>query len=360
MTDRYVVIGNPVAHSRSPFIHAAFARQTAQDDELRPPARARSTASNRPCAPSPLKAARGCNVTMPFKFDAFALVDEHTPRGALAGACNTLRFDAGRLARRQHRRRRAAARHRAQRRRRPGRPARAPDRRRRRRGRRARTAARGAAGTSSSSPTGPASVPCACCASIAPRPRRRAPAASICGPRRSPIAAEGLRRRRQCHGKQRARRRDAGRRPRRCDPARFAIDMMYGVPARGLHRLGHGTWRDRARRPRHAGRAGGGGLRAVRAASGRTPRRCWQRCASAWKTATREGVRRVDGPAGRARARFGPGAAAVLPAPRRADGGRRPAVDDLPALRDLAARDSRSGAWHGASNGSTTRASRRT
>jgi shikimate dehydrogenase len=90
--DRYVVIGNPVAHSRSPFIHSAFAAQTGQS----------MTYGRLPCAPDAFEPAlrrfaeeggRGCNVTMPFKFDAYRLTRRHTERGALAGACNALRLD---------------------------------------------------------------------------------------------------------------------------------------------------------------------------------------------------------------------------------------------------------------------------
>lgn len=94
MTDRYVVLGNPVAHSQSPFIHAEFARQTGQAmeygrllcplDAFEPTLRAFAE-----------EGGRGCNVTVPFKFDAFRLVDVHTPRALLAGACNTLRLDRG-------------------------------------------------------------------------------------------------------------------------------------------------------------------------------------------------------------------------------------------------------------------------
>jgi len=95
MTDRYVVMGRPVAHSQSPFIHAAFARQTGQDLEY----------GRIECAPDGFAATlrefaasggRGCNVTMPFKFDAYRLVHAHTERGAIAGACNTLRLDGDR------------------------------------------------------------------------------------------------------------------------------------------------------------------------------------------------------------------------------------------------------------------------
>lgn len=97
--DHYAVAGNPVEHSRSPFIHARFARQTGQDlayGRLLCPLDgfvrtlqdfAASTALGGP--------ARGCNVTVPFKFEAFQLAARRSERAELAQAANTLRFDAG-------------------------------------------------------------------------------------------------------------------------------------------------------------------------------------------------------------------------------------------------------------------------
>jgi shikimate dehydrogenase len=89
MPDRYAVIGHPIAHSKSPQIHAAFARATGQDLEY-----------ERILAPldgfaETLRAfaargGRGCNVTVPFKEQAFAVASTHAPRAALAGAVNTL------------------------------------------------------------------------------------------------------------------------------------------------------------------------------------------------------------------------------------------------------------------------------
>lgn len=90
---RYVVCGNPVAHSQSPFIHAAFAAQTGEPvvyDRLLC-ARDAFAATVRGFAAG---GGSGCNVTMPFKFDAWALADRHSARARLAGACNVLRFDA--------------------------------------------------------------------------------------------------------------------------------------------------------------------------------------------------------------------------------------------------------------------------
>ncbi|TDB02055.1 shikimate dehydrogenase [Halomonas marinisediminis] len=89
MTDRYCVFGHPVAHSRSPFIHAAFAEQTADTIEYTaieaprddfPGAWRRFTASG----------GRGANVTVPFKEEAFRLCDTLSERARRAGAVNTL------------------------------------------------------------------------------------------------------------------------------------------------------------------------------------------------------------------------------------------------------------------------------
>jgi len=90
---RYAVVGNPVAHSQSPFIHAAFAEQTGE-----PVAYERVLCPLDGFAPAlrdfAAGGASGCNVTMPFKFEAFERVARTTARARLAGACNTIRFDA--------------------------------------------------------------------------------------------------------------------------------------------------------------------------------------------------------------------------------------------------------------------------
>ena len=90
--DRYVVAGNPVEHSQSPFIHAEFARQTGQTLEygrlLWP--RDGFDESVRALAAS---GAKGCNITVPFKFDAFRAGQRCTERAALAQAANVLCFD---------------------------------------------------------------------------------------------------------------------------------------------------------------------------------------------------------------------------------------------------------------------------
>jgi shikimate dehydrogenase len=97
MTDRYAVVGNPVEHSRSPAIHAMFAEQTGQaltyERLLAPLDGLRDTL--RAFAAGGANEAKGCNITVPFKFDAFALSAVRTARASQAGAVNALRFDAG-------------------------------------------------------------------------------------------------------------------------------------------------------------------------------------------------------------------------------------------------------------------------
>ncbi len=91
MTDRYAVVGNPIAHSRSPAIHAQFALQTGQEliyERLLAPLDGFAATVEQ------FRAAggRGLNVTVPFKLDAFALAQERSERALAAGAVNTLIF----------------------------------------------------------------------------------------------------------------------------------------------------------------------------------------------------------------------------------------------------------------------------
>jgi shikimate dehydrogenase len=96
MTDRYAVVGNPIAHSKSPEIHAAFARQTGHDigysKLLAPLDGFRSTLETFRAA-----GGKGINVTVPFKLEAFDLADEVSQRAKDAEAANCLRFDNGRI-----------------------------------------------------------------------------------------------------------------------------------------------------------------------------------------------------------------------------------------------------------------------
>jgi shikimate dehydrogenase len=92
MPDKYAVIGNPVAHSKSPLIHAEFARQTGQDlvyTRLLAPTEAfRATAEA-------FRAGGGCglNVTLPFKLEAYRYATLLSERARAAQAVNTLKFD---------------------------------------------------------------------------------------------------------------------------------------------------------------------------------------------------------------------------------------------------------------------------
>lgn len=91
--DRYAVMGNPIAHSRSPDIHAAFARQTGERltyERILVPLDDFAGA----VATFEAEGGRGLNITVPFKQQAWALADSRSARAERAGAVNTLVFDA--------------------------------------------------------------------------------------------------------------------------------------------------------------------------------------------------------------------------------------------------------------------------
>ena len=91
MVDRYAVIGNPVAHSKSPWIHAEFARACGQDIEYQ---RIEAPLQGFAGAVDAFRAAggKGLNVTVPFKEAAYQYCDRLSTRARAAGAVNTLAF----------------------------------------------------------------------------------------------------------------------------------------------------------------------------------------------------------------------------------------------------------------------------
>ncbi len=96
MTDRYCVFGNPVAHSRSPAIHAAFAAATGQ--ALTYEARLAAVDGFREAVFNfRAEGGKGANVTVPFKEEAFRLSTRLSPRAERAGAVNTLAFAANEI-----------------------------------------------------------------------------------------------------------------------------------------------------------------------------------------------------------------------------------------------------------------------
>ncbi len=92
--DRYAVIGHPVSHSRSPYIHSRFAAQTGQSMSY-------TTIDAKPADFETTvrrffaEGGKGLNVTVPHKEAALQLADELTPRARRAGAVNVLALRAG-------------------------------------------------------------------------------------------------------------------------------------------------------------------------------------------------------------------------------------------------------------------------
>lgn len=97
MTDLYAVFGNPIAHSKSPDIHHAFAAQSGQAisyEKRLAELDGFATAMQQFLEDG----GQGANVTVPFKHDAYELVDELSDLAKRAGAVNTIeRLEGGKL-----------------------------------------------------------------------------------------------------------------------------------------------------------------------------------------------------------------------------------------------------------------------
>ncbi|WP_341936803.1 shikimate dehydrogenase [Marinimicrobium sp. C2-29] len=92
MTDTYAVFGNPINHSKSPYIHRHFAEQTGE-----PIAYTKQQVPEGEFEPAAetffAQGGKGLNVTVPFKLDAYRYAARLTPRARRAGAVNTLALE---------------------------------------------------------------------------------------------------------------------------------------------------------------------------------------------------------------------------------------------------------------------------
>lgn len=98
MTDLYAVVGNPIAHSKSPLIHRLFAEQTGQDlvyEALL--IDTEDTTFQFSISNLIARGYRGINITVPFKLDAFELADVLSSRAEMAHAVNTFSFKEGKI-----------------------------------------------------------------------------------------------------------------------------------------------------------------------------------------------------------------------------------------------------------------------
>jgi shikimate dehydrogenase len=94
--DHYCVMGNPISHSRSPWIHTRFAELTGEPvvyDKREIPLDHFEVSVHTFIA----EGGCGCNITVPFKFQAAALATHTSERGVLAQACNVLTFKDGQI-----------------------------------------------------------------------------------------------------------------------------------------------------------------------------------------------------------------------------------------------------------------------
>ena len=96
MTDRYAVIGKPIAHSKSPLIHSTFAELTGQDIEY---TKIEGTVEGFERIVNDFRAAggRGMNVTAPFKLQAYEMGTEKMERAGITGAANAMKFEGDRI-----------------------------------------------------------------------------------------------------------------------------------------------------------------------------------------------------------------------------------------------------------------------